>query len=125
MNLFVQGTAAGSAQLGGEALPVAGDEIKGWQVVFPQAVTPVERPDEHHSGAECPAHLLFAFPKASREASGHPHEARVEIAQDVPAHGEHDRLRSVIALPQQITGLRSYIFPHNHVSSQSILHHYQ
>jgi hypothetical protein len=118
MELFVQGSATGSAQFGDEALSIASDHLLGRQIILLQAVAPVQRADNHYSGAECPTHLLLASPHATGEASGHPHQARVELAQDVPAHGEHDRLRSVIALPQQTTGLRGYLLPRDCLSSE-------
>jgi len=55
------------------------------------------------------------------EASCHPHASRLQIAQHVLAHGEQHRLRSVVALPDQVIGPRSYIVPRRYIANHRSL----
>jgi len=66
-------------------------------------ISPVECADDDQPPADGPADVLVGAPDAAPKGGGQANGRRV-LYQEVPAHGEHDGFRSVVALAQQLPG---------------------
>jgi hypothetical protein len=51
----------------------------------------VQRPNDHHSGAEGSTKVVAFISDTSREAGGHPLRTLIHLPKSVLANGEHNR----------------------------------
>jgi hypothetical protein len=107
---LAQRCALSTPQLLEKARPVArGERIRPLVVlIWPRpAVHPT---DNHHTGAQRAADLGVAATYATAQTSGHAHPLG-NVPQHVLAHGEQDRLGSMVAFPHQVAGTRCHRLP--------------
>jgi hypothetical protein len=105
-------------EIGPEPLSVVGGKGQSRLVTLIQSCSPQQRADHQHTTAQRAAHFLVSPPYTTCEARCHPHTLRVQIAQDMPAHGEHYCLRSMVALPHQIASAGCHVLLYALLSCQ-------
>jgi hypothetical protein len=88
-------------KFGQESLLIPPGQVIGALIVLAGFGAAVQAADNHHASAKRATSFLARAADAPAKGGSHAKALRLQLAQDVPAHGEQDGLRSMQVWVQQ------------------------